>query len=98
MKFSDLQEIRELLKHQHVVAAVVCLGNRPMRYGELGSAMSGWIGSRISDGEITRTLHRLEERGLVEDAHSAGPRLLTLTPKGRSYLTTVSALVKALRT
>lgn len=96
VEFGDLIEIRKLLKYQHVVAAVVCLGERPMRYGELGSAVSDWIGSRISDSEITRTIHRLEELHFAESIHDDGHRLFRLTPAGRRYLDAVRSLGRAL--
>lgn len=97
MEFADLIEIRELVQYQHVVAAVACLGERPMRYGELGAAISEWTGSRIADGELTRTVHRLEAGGLVEVVLDDGHRLLTLTPEGHNRRQKAAALGTVLR-
>lgn len=97
MEFGDLLEIRELLQYQHVIGAVVCLGERPMRYGELGSAITEWTGSRIGDGEVTRTVHRLEQSGLADETFVDGHRLLTLTQSGLQRLETIRALGRALR-
>jgi hypothetical protein len=97
VQFVDLLEIRELLQYQHVTGAVVCLGERPMRYGELGCAITEWTGNRIGDGEITRTVHRLVDSGLAEEAFVDGHRLFTLTPVGFARLETIRALGRALR-
>ncbi|MEJ3743136.1 hypothetical protein WEI85_07605 [Actinomycetes bacterium KLBMP 9797] len=97
MEFGDLLELRELLQYQHVIGAVVCLGERPMRYGELGSAITEWTGNRIGDGEVTRTVHRLVESGLANETYVDGHRLLTLTRAGRRRLETIHALGRALR-
>ncbi|WP_238005853.1 hypothetical protein KZZ52_41585 [Dactylosporangium sp. AC04546] len=97
VEFGDLLEIRELLQYQHVIGAVVCLGERPMRYGELGSAITEWTGCRIGDGEVTRTVHRLVESGLADEAYVQGHRLLVLTAAGMQRLDTIRALGGALR-
>ncbi len=97
MDFTDLLEIRELLQYQHVIGAVVCLGERPMRYGELGNAITEWTGNRIGDGEVTRTIHRLLDSGLADETFVDGHRLLTLTEAGRRRLETIRALGRALR-
>ncbi|MFB9178147.1 hypothetical protein ACFFX1_08360 [Dactylosporangium sucinum] len=97
MEFGDLLEIRELLQYQHVIGAVVCLGERPMRYGELGSAITEWTGSRIGDGEVTRTVHRLVGSGLADETYAQGHRLLVLTAAGMQRLDTIRALGRALR-
>ncbi|MFK3984473.1 hypothetical protein ACI2K4_29380 [Micromonospora sp. NPDC050397] len=96
MDFGDLLEIRDILQYQHVIGAVVCLGERPMRYGELGSAITEWTGNRIGDGEITRTVHRLVENGLAKETFANGHRLLTLTLAGQRRLETIRALGHAL--
>ncbi|MFI7026305.1 hypothetical protein ACIBMZ_26680 [Micromonospora sp. NPDC049900] len=98
MEFADLIEIRELVQYQHVVAAVACLGERPMRYGELGTAISEWTGSRIADGELTRTVRRLEAGGLVKVVpDNDGHRLFMLTPEGHNRRKKAAALGKVLR-
>jgi DNA-binding PadR family transcriptional regulator len=97
VQFVDLLEIRELLQYQHVIGAVVCLGERPMRYGEMGNAITEWTGSRVGDGEITRTAHRLVDSGLAEESFVDGHRLFTLTPAGQARLETIRALGQALR-
>lgn len=97
MEFGDLLELRELLQYQHVIGAMVCLGERPMRYGELGSAITEWTGSRIGDGEVTRTVHRLIDSGLAHETFVDGHRTLTLTAAGLRRLEIIRALGRALR-
>lgn len=97
VEFDDLVKIRELLQYQHVIGAVVCLGERPLRYGELGSAITEWTGNRIGDGEVTRTVRRLVLRGLAEETFTDGHRLFTLTHTGLRRLGTIRALSHALR-
>lgn len=96
VEFGDLLEIRDILQYQHVIGAVVCLGERPMRYGELGSAITEWTGNRIGDGEITRTVRRLVDSGLARETFTEGHRLLTLTRAGRRRLETIRNLGRAL--
>ncbi|MFI7025144.1 hypothetical protein ACIBMZ_20750 [Micromonospora sp. NPDC049900] len=96
MEFGDLLEIRDILQYQHVIGAVACLGERPMRYGELGSALAEWTGNRIGDGELTRTVRRLVDSGLARETFADGHRLLCLTRMGRDRLTTIRALGRAL--
>ncbi|WP_204038506.1 LysR family transcriptional regulator, partial [Micromonospora qiuiae] len=76
----------------------VCLGEQgPLRYSELGNGITGWTGTRIGDGEITRTVTRLLESGLAQEAFVDGHRSLTLTDAGRHRLEMIRALGRALR-
>jgi len=98
VEFADLIEIREFVRYQHVIAAVALLGERSMRSGELGSAITEWTGSRIADGELTRTVHRLKAEGLVEVVvDDDGHRTLTLTPQGHDHRLKAIALGRVLR-
>ena len=97
MEYGDLLEIRELLGHQYVIGAVVSLGERPMRYGELGSAITEWTGNRVGDGEVTRTINHLIRTGLATESFVDGHRRFKLTPAGRQRLETFCALGRALR-
>lgn len=98
MKFGELLEIRDIIQHRYVIGALVCLGEgRPLRYSELGSAITGWTGSRIGDGEITRTVTRLLESGLAQETFIDGHRTLTLTRAGQCRLEMIRALGRTLR-
>lgn len=98
MEFADLMKIRGLVQHRYVIGAVICLGERPLgRYSELGRAITSWTGDRIGDGEITRTVHRLQVSGLVNEKSMNGKRVLELTPEGKLRLQTLRALSEALR-
>ncbi|MFY1633679.1 hypothetical protein ACN27F_10400 [Solwaraspora sp. WMMB335] len=97
MEFGDLLEIRDIVQYQYVIGAVICLGERPMRYGELGAAITAWTGSRIGDGEVTRTVARLVDSGLARETFVDGHRVLTLSKAGLRRLETIHSLGRALR-
>ncbi|GGM67029.1 hypothetical protein GCM10011608_60400 [Micromonospora sonchi] len=98
MKFGELLEIRDIIQHRYVIGALVCLGEQgPLRYSELGNAITGWTGTRVGDGEITRTVTRLLESGLAQEAFVDGHRSLTLTDAGQHRLEMIRALGRTLR-
>ncbi len=97
VEFGDLKEIRRLVKYQHLIGAIVSLDGRALRYGELGSAITTWAGTRIGDGEVTRTVNRLAETGLARKTYVDGHYLISLTQAGRCQLKTIYALGRALR-
>ena len=97
LTFLEFLELRKLLQYQHVVGALVCLSDRPMRYGELGSALTAWTGSRVGDGEMTRTVHRLTRGGLTREAFVEGHRVVALAPAGVRHLSAICGLRSALR-
>lgn len=94
----NLQEIEDLFRYRWDTVVVICLKHGPMRYGELGSAITTWAGTRLADGVLTRSLRRLTEAELVRltddgDGHNA----YTLTVQGRARLAKIAAIGRAVR-
>lgn len=83
----DRNQITELFKYRRTALALECLyTDGPMRWTDLGHAMSRRGGEWVEGKAVTRPLHALQRLGLVAsidgDGGSSGNHLYALTPVG----------------
>jgi DNA-binding PadR family transcriptional regulator len=84
MDMEQLAEFEALFGHRHEALALLALrADGPMRWTDVGLSMSRIARERVLDKNVTRALHGLQRRGLVETVEADdGSQLYALTNRG----------------
>jgi DNA-binding HxlR family transcriptional regulator len=94
VELADVVAIRDLFQHAWLAESIVCLGERPLRYGELRAAVTQWTRIPVADSAMTRILRVLERDGLVARLDIDGHKRWTLTALGRRRMEEIVELSK----
>lgn len=84
MDMEQLAEFEALFGHRHEALALLALrADGPMRWTDVGLSMSRIARTRVLDKNVTRALHGLQRRSLVETVEADdGSQLYALTTRG----------------